>query len=418
MRQRILGFVLICMVLTFTTLPPGSATVSKAEQVASTTVFRETFDGDPTQPEPFSSPRWDISIHSRDRGSWYIPESMLAQHGADCAAPPANHPIEEYSDAVFRCRNHMMTAISAGGFGSIDITPNHMVDFSQGEATIRFDVSTLATSPRDSLHIWITPFDDNLVTPLINGNARNGIRIEMDTNSQDSPIFRVWAIRNFKEQFLEPDGGWVSYSSFLTPSATRRDTFEIRLSRDHVRFGMPQYNFWWINQTVPDLGWDRGVVQFGHSSYNPTKCEGSCSANTWHWDNIEISPAQPFTQIRGQQRYANAEQPQVTFGQPAPEGAKLRFAAIRDQLEISTDGGKSWQAVRLQGQGMPLAQVYEFNSYWMPIPAGTTAVKFRHLGNDGDWFIRDIAIWQSDFVDPIIAPSPLTKRAYLPFLYR
>lgn len=34
---------------------------------------------------------------------------------------------------------------------------------------------------------------------------------------------------------------------------------------------MPAYNFWWIDATIPNLGWDMGVVQFGHHSYNPTK---------------------------------------------------------------------------------------------------------------------------------------------------
>ena len=69
---------------------------------------------------------------------------MDAAHGPGCEPPPATHPTSDYGDAVYLCKDHMMTAINAGGYGMIYLTPDRQIDFSEGEATIRFDVSTLA----------------------------------------------------------------------------------------------------------------------------------------------------------------------------------------------------------------------------------------------------------------------------------
>lgn len=89
------------------------------------------------------------------------------------------------------------------------------------------------------------------------------------------------------------------YESFLTPDAKRRDKFELQISRNHLRFGMPAYNFNWIDLPIPELDWSQGVVQIGHHSYNPAKDAGcpinqnaktGCSPTTWHWDNVNIQP--------------------------------------------------------------------------------------------------------------------------------
>jgi hypothetical protein len=58
-----------------------------------------------------------------------------------------------------------MTAIAADGYGVIYLTPNQLVDFSVGEATVAFDVSTLRLSHRDWIDLWITPYADILQPP-------------------------------------------------------------------------------------------------------------------------------------------------------------------------------------------------------------------------------------------------------------
>jgi hypothetical protein len=194
---------------------------------------------------------------------------------------------------------------------------------------------------------------------------------------------------------------FAGYESFLTPDAKRRDTFELRISSTHIRFGMPGYNFYWSDTAIPALGWTRGVVQFGHHSYSPTKGDGcaikqnaatGCGPTTWHWDNVRVSPAVPFTILRADRRTADAAGGQVNFPAPAPATARLRFAGIGSNLSVSYDGGKTWQPAQLQAQSKVVEE--HFKSYWMPIPAGTTSVQFR--GSDwwgGRWLVRDISIW-------------------------
>lgn len=92
------------------------------------TAIAATFDGAPATPTPVKDTAaysdLDVQVHSRDSSTWYALETQNAQHGADCSAPPATHPNTSYAGAVFQCANHVMTAISAGGYGVIYLTPN------------------------------------------------------------------------------------------------------------------------------------------------------------------------------------------------------------------------------------------------------------------------------------------------------
>jgi hypothetical protein len=362
--------------------------------------FLETFDGAPDSPTPWNSSNWDITVHSRDRETLYQPEPMDAHHGAGCDAPPATHRISTYEETVFSCRDHMMTALNAGGYGVIYLTPNYQVDFTDGPATIRFDVSTLRSSQRDWIDLYVSPMEDHLQLALpewlpdLSGEPKRAVKVDMSTFNGDTP-FSVDVIRNHKSTRL--DGlWWVGYEEYLEPSAKTRTTFELQISRTHIKFGMPDYDFWWVDEEIEPLDWTVGVVQLGHHSYNPTKdctLPGGCRANTWHWDNVKISPARPFTMIHATQRYADASNvAAMTFEAPAPANAFLRFAGIGQNLEVSFDGGKTWEAARLQAQVRHTEEA--FWSYFTPIPAGVTTVQFR--GKDwwgGKWHVRDLSIW-------------------------
>jgi hypothetical protein len=145
--------------------------------------------------------------------------------------------------------------------------------------------------------------------------------------------FGVYVVNNFTTTRLDTNA--FSYENYLIPSMATRTTFELHLSKTHIKFGMPQYNAWWIDSAIPDLGWDRGVVQFGHHSYNPQKeCQEGpdpylhpgdpgCRAGTWHWDNLSISPSVPYTLIPATNRVADATTPTYTFPAPAPADSYL-----------------------------------------------------------------------------------------------
>ena len=361
------------------------------------TSFAEPFDGASDSPQPWQPSNWDVTVHTRTLGAV---APMQAAHGADCGAPPATHTVDSYQGAVYSCRNHLMTAINGADYGAIYLTPNALATFAQGETVIRFDMSTLRSSDRDWVDLWVTPFADNLQLPLeewlpdLQGPPRRAVHIRMYLTgpSNNLTAFAAAVVRDFKYEKLPTTGDWRGYEQVLTPDAARRDTFELRLSRTHITFGMPQYNYWWVDTRIADLGWDEGVVQLGHHSYNPSKC-GGCAPNTWHWDNLSIAPARPFTMIPGDADEVSATTPsQVHFLRQAPAGAHLRFAGSGAQLEVSFNGGASWQPAQRQVQQHNRSD--HASSFWTPVPAGTQSVLLRgkSSGSTG-WYIRDIAIW-------------------------
>jgi hypothetical protein len=382
------------------TVQPSAADDTGVNPIASlpTGAFQESFDGQPTSPQPWNLPNWDVTVHSRDVDTWNQLEAMDAMHGSDCGAPPATHKMSTYEGAVFQCRDHMMTAINASGYGAVYLTPNQLADFSQSEAIIRWDMSTLRTSGRDWVDLWISPFDEQLQLPLelevdLSGPPRNAIQIRMDLSRN---AFTASIYRDFNEVPVAGEFSLQDYDTFLTPDAKRRDTFEVRVTRTHISVGMPGYGFKWIDTEIPDLGWSQGVVQFGHHSYNPSKdCSAPCGPNTWHWDNIQIAPARPFTMIKADQRFVDAGVPStINLARQTPENAHLRFAGIGPGLEVSFDDGKIWQPAQIQVQDTEFLKDEHFRSYWTPIPPGTQQVQFR--GQEwwgGSWYIRDISVW-------------------------
>jgi hypothetical protein len=368
--------------------------------VPTPTSFLATFDGEPAKPLPWKPANWDIAIHSRGYGTVDELDPIEAHHGGDCGAPPATHTVTSYEGSVFSCRNHLMTAINGGDYGVIYLTPNYQADFSKGETVIRFDMSTLRTSERDWVDLWVTPYEDNLQLPLedwlpdLQGEPRRAVHVRMQLTGPTNNLtaFSARLVRDFSAQDLPTTGAWRGYENVLVPDAARRDTFELRLSRTSLKFGLPQYNYWWVDTSFADLGWDQGVVQFGHHSYNPTKC-ANCTPNTWHWDNVSIAPSQPFNMINASTKGATGQSPvQVQFPQPAPANAHLRFVGIGAALEVSFNNGASWQPAQRQAQKR--FSENHVSSYWMPIPQGTQSVLVR--GKNwwgGTWYMRDFAIW-------------------------
>ncbi len=360
--------------------------------------FFEAFDGEPEQPTAWDSSDWDVTVHSRDVDTWFELNAMNAAHDENCEMSSATRVISSYQDAVYQCQNRLMTALNADGYGAIYLTPDYMVDFSEGEAVISFDMSTARASGRDWIDLWITPYDNHLQLPLtdwlpaLSGEPRESVHIMMHLG--ENSAFKGEIIHNFEvEELAQTEYGWQGYEYFFDPSTIDQEKFELRISDTHIKFGIPEYNFWWIDTEISNLGWDKGVVQFGHHSYNPTEeCE-DCGPNTWQWDNISIEPATPFTILPANQRYVDTDtEANITFDKPAPRNAHLRFAGIGNNLEVSFDGAQTWQEAQLQEQEQYSDE--HFRSYWTPVPAGTTEVHVRGQAWWGaEWHVRDMSIW-------------------------
>ncbi len=363
--------------------------------------FLETFDGTPTAPQIWgNSADWQVTVHSREAVHWYELEPMAAQYSRTCDAPPNTHSINRYDETVYQCKDHISTAINATAYGVIYLTPAYIVDFSE-EATIRFELSTARQTSRDWVDLWISPYDEQLVYPLntwlpdLTGEPRNAIHVRLDLSENSRWYAEV--VDDFETVKLTGTAkSWQGYEKFIDPSFEERQVFELKISPTHLRFGMPEHDFWWYDEEIPTQGWTSGIVQFGHHSYSPSAAcdfDGSCHATTWHWDNIAIEPTTPFTIIHTESRFADEGNPSMTFERSAPKGAYLRFAGIGEEIEVSFDKGESWTKAKEQDQSQ--TSVDRFRSYWMPVPAGTKRVEFRSSGWwGGNWHVRDVALWQ------------------------
>lgn len=385
---------------TRTATPTTPATATPVMPPTPMAGFLETFDGAPAVPAPWNPADWDIAVHSRDRGTWYQLDPMTAAHGPECQPPPGGHTITAYEDTVYRCANHLMTALRADGYGVIYLTPNQLIDFSTGEAVIRFDVSTLRTTNRDWWDVWITKPECNLVAPLeawlpdLNGEPCDAIHIRLNfgTGSTPTGVFIGEVVANFNAVSL-PRARLVGYETLFIPSALQRRTFELRLSQTHVRFGMPDLNLWWIDTDIDRLEWGAGVVSIGVHSYNPYKNCSTCRPSTYHWDNFSITPAVPFTILRANRRYVSPDTTSlVEFPAPLATAGYLRFSGIGTNLQVSFDNGATWQTAAIQAQEEFHSE--NFRTYWMVAPIGTERVRFRgERWWGGDWHVRSISLW-------------------------
>lgn len=371
------------------------------EALAQAQAFVATFTGTPLAPLAFSPADWDVQIYHLGKRPPDFPAVIGAEHGADCAGPPATHTVSTQADAVFLCNGHIMTTIDRD-YGAIYLTPPQMVDFTSGEGVIRFDLNTDMHSSRDWIEVRVTPYEDNLAhTGLFGqGPPQRGVNF---WNFLDG--FNAVTLKDFVETRVEgiccPNWG-----RFLVPSQVRRDTFEFRISRTHIKAWMPAYNQTFIDRDIAPLDWSQGVVQFSEHTYASTKgcvqynpanqadfdniTSDNCP-NTWHWDNISISPAVPFTILKGDRKWVGAEAPVLTLNGPTPPNAKLRFAALGDNIQYSVDNGATWlTAQRANEQGNDPGH---WRSYWTPIPAGATTVRFRGTNNEYQWVADGISIF-------------------------
>lgn len=412
--------------------------VTKA-QVTPVPSFSDAFSGSPAAPLPWDGANWDTTIQvnamANDPQS-YAP--MQSNHGADCAPPPATHTVSTYKDGIYQCKDHIMTATfgdeNFGGYSLIYLTPNHMVDFSSGEAVIKFDVSTFRGSTRDWIDVWITPFDEQMAAPLddflpiLSGEPKRAVHITMDQfGSGDSTGFRTRVIRDFAASDVTTDFSATyeqafGQAGFPLNEQKARHPFELRISRTHLTFKMLSHQatkpdgtvvtipeVTWTNTNIADLGWDKGIVQFGHHSYNPRKgdCRNGVCENTWHWDNVSISPATPYALIKANKEYVNTNGAQVDFPKPAPANSKLKFLGVA-LIDISFDGGKTYQRANHLPQEKNAPE--HADSYLVPVPEGTTTITFRGQPESyqQEWLARDISLVSQTVsgVLPSLTPMP------------
>lgn len=380
----------------------------------------------PSAPLPISRSsefgHFDVQAHSRDSAAGF--DGMAAQHGADCAAPPATHFVQSFEDSVFICNGHVMTAANAGGYGMIALTPSQLLNCSAG-CSVQWDMSTERMSLRDWPDVWLTPWADNLTLPFsedvgsvdLQGPPRQGVRVAANAGRN---AWKVTTIGGYNETPLDT-AWWVDMDSGITAGTNQaavRQTFKLTITPGHVRFerlaSATATAIVWVDANAPVLLAPDYVVQFAQHSYNPFK-DGAGVAATWHWSGFELNPSTPFTLIKGDRSLtANGT---VVFAQPAPANAYLRFTGL---CKVSVDG--------VVATKQRVLRVGSAASYFIPIKQGKQSVNIS-FAND-DWYTMNFgcraqgfSIWSktggspstpTPASTPTLTPSTATPAATLP----
>jgi hypothetical protein len=365
------------------------------------------FETDTDRPAPLVSlphaSDWDIQVHSRDANTWADDRltPMQAEHGPGCAGPPATHTVNTYGGAVFVCNNHVMTAINEDGYGQIVLTPAQILDFSHGGA-LSFELSTARPSTRDWPDVWITPWADNLTLPFDKGDVdqqgipKNGIHLSLD-NAQS-----VWVVSTVANGVqaapLNSVADTAPFSAGIAAGVNQaavRQTFKLTVQPDHIRFERLQSSSAppaiYVDKDIPTLAFTSGIVQFGHHSYSPTK-DGAGKPATWHWDEMNLAPFEPFTIIKTHTR-ALFKEGAIVFDAPAPPNSWLRFSAV-GRIEYSFNGSAWQHATKQAFVGHPEHK----SPYFIAVPTGMQSVSIRFSPDDwykGPYVAQDFAIWSS-----------------------
>jgi hypothetical protein len=215
-------------------VPASSALLP--EQVAPGSVFLETFDGKPTNPQPWNARNWDVFQTSREWNSWANPYPVEAHHAyANCGdvAAGGSHMIDTWPETVFKCNDHVMTSINSGeGYAAVYLSPPAMADFTSQAATVSFDLSTFVASSRDWIDLLITPFSDAMSYPFrsdlgVDGSGlpANAIHIEQSFGSTQ------WNIEIVRNGAITKLGSLpIPYDAIGGPSKTVRTPVKVVVS--------------------------------------------------------------------------------------------------------------------------------------------------------------------------------------------
>lgn len=422
-------------------------------------------------PAAWKPTNFDVAFHLKDRAFWLTPEPFRGMHGTSCqpfqtpenftAVPNAiqagdagSHSVATYDDMNYRCRNHMMTALKATQYGVIYVTPGALVDLNgAGEAVIKFALSTFRSSGNDWVDLWITPWAENLELPLdasltsvdLQGPPKRAIHVRMTAGNRNHSAFQAFYVDNYTEYPIGTGSGGTTngYESILNaannqspPVSTRRDTFELRLSANHIKFGMwkvagnnankvwgPAASITWVDADLPSglppVTWGPSVVQFGHHSMLGAAADAEPTTQgggTWHWDDFTLAPAVPFAIIRATNveaaslptgAYADSKHPDMQLASVMPASTTsnrfLRFAGYGDKVRVSFGNARWIDVVPQQAQQSLDGR---FQSYFVPIPTdvgSATTVSFKAKKDklaaeptnedEGAWLIRDVSVW-------------------------
>lgn len=362
----------------------------------------------------------------RDPVAWVNYKAVNGAHTAECGSPGIDngqtHPVVTYEDGIYHCKGHWMTAVGSPGYGAIFMTPEAVLDWSNGPATIEWDMSTWRTSHRDWVSIVIAPYGEYIPLPITGAPDGQGM-------PPDSLEFKrvlnnwEWSAEGYSGGtfiggLYRPSADYWRYglssneeSICYGPVATNRIHFKITISSAILRVERPFcggtiYQTSWSDASHP-LPFSSGVVTFIHHSYSPDKApinENGASPNagqpnTWHWDNFRLTPATPFTSVGVDTRQVIGTR-HIAFDAPAPAGAELIFGG-RGDVQVSWDGIAYTPAA--QPPSAPRGGPTQEHNYRVPVPEGAQGAWIRTgpVPDSQDHHAHGFVVWATG-----VAPSP------------
>jgi hypothetical protein len=368
-------------------------------------VFLETFDGKPTTPTTLNYIDWDMMQTVRDSGAWDDPPDMLAHHSADSCGDVAaggHHTVTNFTEWVFQCNDHVMTSAQGDpGYAETNLTPPAMADWTNGPATIKFDVSTFHNSPsRDWIALRITPYDEQMLYPQggkASGVDGSGIPASSLHFEQDNDYWRIRYNSNEIGALRTPYGEGPIPPVGDVQGKVVRNTVEIVIGNGQLTFRYPGTSASTTVNLPVQVTWKQAVFQMEHHSYTPDKDPagpgaGGITHGTWHWDNVSINPAKRFYQrqanINGKDRTGKSSSTAwqtVTLSEPAPANAHLYFTGtcgfnFRDNAQDTS-------ITTVTRLGSDLTHPEHTWNYRIPLQQGMTTIQFQFTDPDGSgWY--------------------------------
>lgn len=331
----ILGFLIILVSIPTTVVLVQQAKFPLTKSSAATTwAFEETFDGAPTVPTPFKSPRWDIVIDSNDIDGimdgqtvaeavgYATPDAIELGHGPHCEPPydPTNpnnpnniHTVPVDFDPLgfqqntrpllnFICNNHMMSVAKAG-YGISSFLPRQVFDWNGRTGLIEFETSLYpAQGGREWWDLYIAPPQEILLDHV--RKDEGGDYEQMPKRALKFKFhgqkFNVNLIDNYQE--IWGTSHWQKYgcqtgeTTCAFPNDTSindpriRRNVRVQVSNTSWKFQLevdanaptnaPSLTYetidgkryWTFSGNWPQpLSFNQGLIRWGHHSYNATK---------------------------------------------------------------------------------------------------------------------------------------------------
>jgi hypothetical protein len=359
-----------------------------------TWAFEETFDGTPSSPQPFSSPRLQLVVGENNQDGIVDGQEdgggsgvIEAGHGPNCGPPVGtganNHNLHvDFNLLGFQqntrphlayiCNAHLMTAVKSG-YGVVSFMPRQLFDWAGRTGTYEFETS-LFTFGREWWDTYIVPEAEMLweIVHLNEGGTgeqlpRRGVRFSLVGN-----VPSVALIDNY--QIVHEFRHWQQYrQAFPNDPAlsdpTIRRTVRMRLSQTGWGYEIEKQDgsYWSFSGTLPQaLSFTRGLVRTEHHAYNPTK-DGITgtpwSQYTHHWDNVRfdgpIVPARPAFQPGP--HFVDLYQPPGAVSGPVTIQVPLGAGQIQNPVlmghmasnlqrdEVDPQNTTHWRQVRVNG---------------------------------------------------------------------